>query len=576
MSPRTWLVLAALAAAAVPAAAAAQRTLTIERFHAAIRVERDAGIRVTETINVRFDGSWNGLYRTIPVKYRTAQGLNWTLGLDLESATDAASGQSLRVEASRERHYVKYKIWVPGAQDVTRTLVLRYRATNGLRFFEEHDELYWNVTGDEWDVPIQAAAARVDLPEDAAGVRAVAFNGAYGSTAQDADVAIRGTTVDVAMPHALGYREGLTVVVGWTKGVVAAPTTGARAVAVVDSNWPLVIPVPVFFLAFAIWRRRGRDPRRRPITVQYEPPPNLTPAEAGTLLDNSADMRDVTATLVDLAVRGHLRIEEREDSQLFGLIKNQEYVLHQLTPGSPAGQPLAPHEQHLLEGIFSGRGREVKLSQLEDEFYTEVPRIKASVFDRLRHRGFYRARPDHVKAAWMAGGAAFGGLIAFAGAFLADSFLLTPVPFVIAGVLTAFVLMGFGSVMPARTEAGARALEQVLGFEEFLRRVESEHLKRVIIGHPELFDRYLPYAMAFGVEKKWARAFDGIYQQSPTWYVGPNMMHFSPSRFTTSLSSLTTAAGSTMTSSPRSSSGSGFGGGGSSGGGGGGGGGGGF
>ena len=558
-----------------PSVALAQRTLTIERFDAAIVVERDAGIRVTETMTARFDGSWNGLYRTIPVKYRTAQGLNWTLGLTLESATDA-DGQPLKVEASRERHYVKYKIWVPGAHDATRTIVLRYRATNGLRFFDEHDELYWNVTGDEWDVPIQAVQARVELPEAAGGVRAIAFNGAYGSTAQDADVTIRGTTISFAMPHPLDYREGMTVVVGWNKGVVTAPTAAARGAAVVGSNWPLVIPVPVFVLAFVIWRKRGRDPRRRPIAVQYEPPPNLTPAEAGTLLDNSADMRDVTATLVDLAVRGHLRIEERDEKKLFGLVSDKEYVLHRLAPESEAERAIAPHEQRMLAGIFSGRGMTVELSQLEDEFYTEVPKIKNSVFDRLRHRGFYRARPDHVRAAWMAGGVVLGGLIGVGGSGLADMFLLTPVPFIIAGVLVGLILMGFGAVMPARTEAGARALEQVLGFEEFLRRVESEHLKRVIIGHPELFDRYLPYAMAFGVEKKWARAFEGIYQQSPTWYVGPSGMHFSPSVFSNNLSALTTAAGSTMTSSPRSSSGSGFGGGGSSGGGGGGGGGGGF
>src|SRR5439155_5757914 len=123
--------------------------------------------------------------------------------------------------------------------------------------------------------------------------------------------------------------------------------------------------------------------------------------------------------------------------------------------------------------------------------------------------------------------------------------------------------------MPARTEAGTRALEQVLGFEEFMRRVEAEHLKRVIIGHPELFDKYLPYAMAFGVEKTWARAFEGIYKQPPTWYVGPNITHFSVGNFSSSLATLSSQAGSSMTSSPRTSSGSGFGGGGGGGGGGG-------
>lgn len=554
--------------------AVAQRELTIEQFDATIVVRPDAAIEVTETITAHFTGSWNGIYRTIPITYRTAQGFNWTLRLDQVSATDA-DGSSLRLEASRERHYAKYKIWVPGAENATRTIVLRYRARNGLRFFEDHDELYWNVTGDEWDVPLQAATAQVDLPGAATGVRSIAFNGAYGSTAQEATIERSGSTVRVAMPHALGFHEGLTVVVGWDKGVVTPPSTTDRVSGILASNWPLAIPIPVFFLALMAWRRRGRDPEELPVTVQYEPPGGLTPGEAGVLLDNSADMRDITATLVDLAVRGYLRIEERDDRKLLGLIGSLEYVLHRLEP--PAGTaPLVPHEQHVLDGVFSGRGNTVELSDLKNEFYKTLPEIRNSLFDQLKARGYYLARPDRVRGMWV--GLAFlaGILVGGCGAALSGKFLMTPVPFVVAGGLVALILLFFSRIMPARTVAGARVREAVLGFEEFLRRVESEHFKRVILSKPELFDRYLPYAMAFGVEQKWARAFEGIYTQSPTWYAGSHGMAFSPSRFSSSLGHMSSTVSSTMSSSPRSSSGSGFGGGGGSGGGGGGGGGGGF
>ena len=547
------------------APAAAQRSYTVDRFDAVIQVQRDASLQVTETVTARFVGSWNGIYRTIPVTYRTARGLNWTLGVSLQSATDA-EGRPLRVEASRERHYIKFKIWVPGAADASRTVVLRYRATNGLRFFEDHDELYWNVTGDEWDVGIGAATARVDLPPGAEGVRAIAFNGAYGSTAQDAKVDISGTTVRLAMPHPLGFHEDLTAVVGWNKGVVVEPPATARAREVVSSNWPLVIPIPVFLLAFWIWWRRGRDPRRLPIAVQYEPPRGLSPGEAGTLLDNSADLRDITATMVDLAVRGYLQIEERA---------GREYTLRRLDPPADSGE-LAPHEQRMLDGIFRRHSGRVELADLKDEFYTVLPGIKSGIFERLLGRGFYHARPDSVRTHWLVGAVALGGLIAIGGGMLAAGFLMTPVPFVVAGVAVGVILLWFSLIMPARTDAGTRALEQVLGFEEFLRRVESENLKRVIIGHPELFDRYLPFAMAFGVERKWAKAFEGIYTQPPTWYIGPSVSHFNVTSFSGNLAHMASVASSTLTSQPRSSSGSGFGGGGSSGGGGGGGGGGAF
>ena len=125
-----FAVLAVLGAA--PAPVAAQRSYVVARFEATIRVRSDSRLDVTEAISVRFTGSWNGIYRTIPVEYRTPQGLNWTLGLELADARDQ-DGRTLRVEQSRERHYIKYKIWVPGAQNATRTVVLRYRATSGLR-----------------------------------------------------------------------------------------------------------------------------------------------------------------------------------------------------------------------------------------------------------------------------------------------------------------------------------------------------------------------------------------------------------------------------------------------------------
>jgi len=550
----------------------AQRSYSIERFDARIRVNRDATIDVTESITARFVGSWNGLYRTVPVKYRTPQGLNWTLGVSLQSARDDA-GRNLRTETSRQGAYIKYKIWIPGAANADQTLVLRYHATNGLRFFDEHDELYWNVTGDDWEVPIRTAAAEIELPPGTAGARAIAFNGVYGSTARDAAVTIDGDIVRLVMPHPLGYHEGLTAVVGWNKGVVTAPTALSRTLQTVGSNWPLLIPIPVLLFAFARWRRSGADPRQRPITVQYEPPTGMTPAEAGTLMDNSADMRDITATLVDLAVRGYLRIEEHQNPKLLGLFGGgTTYSLQRLK--DVAG--LTPHEVAVFDGIFAEHGDHVDMDELKDEFYKALSPIRNAIFDRLKGSGFYKNRPDKVKQLWT--GVAFGLaiLIGVGGAFVSQAFLLTPVPFVIAAILTFIIVALFAQVMPARTETGARALEQVLGFEEFLRRVEADHLKRIIIGHPELFDKYLPYAMAFGVERQFARAFEGIYTQAPQWYVGPSVMSFNVSHFSTSMSHLSTVAGTTLASSPRSSGGSGFGGGGGSGGGGGGGGGGAF
>lgn len=565
------LVCLLLLLAAAPLAA--QRTLAIRRFEATILVNQDGTVDVTETITAEFTGSWNGIYRTIPVEYHTPQGFNWTLRLDFLGATGGPEGAPLKVESGRERHYMKYKVWVPGAENATRTVQLHYRAKNGLRFFTDHDELYWNITGDEWDVPIDSAWAEIHLPAAASGIRAIALNGAYGSTAQESSVGTEGNVIRITMPRRLEFHEGVTAVVGWDKGVVREPTQNERALGFLAANWPLAIPVLVFFAMFYLWRRVGKDPEGLPVTVQYEPPKGLTPAEAGTLTDEKVDMRDITATMIDLAVNGYLKIEEREEKVLFGLFKNQQYVFHRLEPGGEARQ-LASHERSVLNGIFEGGKTVVKLSDLEDEFYSHLSGIRDQVYRGLVDRGLYRSRPDYVKVRWLAGAIVLGMVTVIGGATIGARFGLTPLPFVIAGILSAAIVALFGRVMPARTVPGARALEKVRGFEEFLTRVEGERFAQ-IVKTPEMFERFLPFAMAFGVEKKWARAFQDIYREPPRWYVGTNPMGFNATSFSSRLSDLSTSAANTMSSSPRSSGGSGFSGG-SSGGGGGGGGGGGF
>jgi uncharacterized membrane protein len=564
------LVLALLLITAAPAAA--QRTLVIQSFDATIDVSADGTIVVEEIIVPRFTGSWNGLYRTIPVQYRTPQGLNYTLRLDIESVTDE-EGRALRYESSRQRHYRRLQIWIPGATDTTRTVKVRYRVPNGLRFFDQHDELYWNVTGDEWEVPIESASALVRLPEGVTGVRAKAFRGAYGSTEQ-AGVSIEPGAVRVDTTRGLEFREGLTVVVGWDPGIVHRPTAVERTASVVYSNLPLAIPPLVFFGMFRLWRARGRDPELGPIATQYEPPEQMTPAELGTLIDGKPDMRDITATIVDLAVRGYVHISETRDEHLFGLFSSNEYTF---SVKKPRGEwaALKSHERDMLEAMF-GSSESVTLSSLKNKFYRHLPGLKNDLYGMLVRRGYYTGRPDRVRTLYIIGGLVAGGVLAVLSASVMSQFGMSPIAGVAAGILSGVIIVLFGWFMPARTTRGTRELEKVRGFQEFLSRVEADRLDRMV-KTPEMFEKFLPYAMALGVEDTWAKAFENIYKEPPQWYSGPGGMHaFRPSTFTNSLGAMSTQAASAMSSSPRSSGGSGFGGGGSSGGGFGGGGGGGF
>ncbi len=224
---------------------------------------------------------------------------------------------------------------------------------------------------------------------------------------------------------------------------------------------------------FWLWWSKGRDPRLQPIAAQYNPPDGLSPSEVGTLIDNSVDMRDITAAIVDLAVRGFITIEEKDKSSMMGLVHDKEYIFH-LKRTSEEWTALKPHEQELLKGLFvegAGKDQTVSLSDLHNRFYKYIPAIKNYVFDALVEHGYYRRRPDSVRGAYLAGGVVVGFLSIWGGIPLAKMLGMAPFPFAIAGMLTAAVICIFGWFMPARTISGARTLENVLGFEDFLAHV---------------------------------------------------------------------------------------------------------
>jgi len=559
---------------------ASARTLRIRDFHAELDVLPDSSLDVTETIHVDFDGAWQGIYRNIPVEYEGPGGFNYSLFLTDISATDS-DGAPLRIEKQRSAENLQLKIFVPAAQDTSRNISLHYRVRDGLRFFEDHDELYWNVTGNGWDFPIESASAHIILPVGVTGLHAANFTGFFGSRSQEARLDILGSNIDIHCQRPLAFHEGLTIVAGWDKGFVSEPRGSEKIAQFMESNWPLLVPLGVFLLMLWLWYARGRDPRVGAIAVQYEPPAGLSPGEAGALVDDQAGIRDITATLVDLAVRGYIAIEEKETSHLMGLYSNKEYVFHlRKKPAEWAGAK--SHELLLLNGMFGGMPivgvrDEVALSELQNRFYKNLPGIRRAIFESLVQHGYFAHRPDIVRQAYIAAACITAALLYLFGQYLAQHTGMQPLTFTVAAILTGLVIAGFGWFMPARTVDGVRALHATLGFENFLSHVEADHLARTPQS-PENFEKYLPFAMALGVEKKWVGAFDGVLAQ-PSWYQTSGVATFHPIGFVNSLDQMAARTGQVMASAPRSSGSSGtsgFGGGGSVGGGFGGGGGGGF
>jgi uncharacterized membrane protein YgcG len=243
-----------------------------------------------------------------------------------------------------------------------------------------------------------------------------------------------------------------------------------------------------------------------------------------------------------------------------GLTHSKEYVFHLKKPRSEWAA-LKPHEQDLLEGIFSGgeAGETVSLADLHNRFYQNISGIKNDIFGSLLQKSYYTHRPDTVRAEYIGLGVVMTVILIAGGVWLSNHRGMAPLPFIVAGLLSGVIICAFGWFMPARTIAGARALEGILGFEDFLSHVEADRFNRMI-KTPEMFEKFLPYAMALGVEKNWSKAFQGIYTQPPQWYQGGSYgPSFYPYMFVNNLNAMSVQAGSVMTSAPRSSGGSGFG-----------------
>jgi Predicted membrane protein (DUF2207) C-terminal domain/Predicted membrane protein (DUF2207) N-terminal domain len=546
-------------------AAAAEKSWRIAEFHDTIAVEKDGSAVVRERIVLVFVGEWHGIHRTIPIEYPGPDGTNYELFVDVQSVTDG-SGSKLKYESSRTRGDRDLKIYIPGAVDATKTLEITYLVRNGTRFFKDYDEFYWNVTGNDWPVPIDHTSAVVRFPEAAAGsLRVQAFTGVYGSTQRDASATVEGSQAQFETHNPLPMRGGLTIDVYIPKDILKEPNALTKFFWFLAGNPSVFLPLVTFAGMFVLWWYKGRDPDAgMSVAPLYEPPPGISPAEAGTLIDDSIHPRDITCTMVDLAVRGYIKIEETAEKVL--LFTHKDYIFHLLKPREQWGTDLAPHERVMLENIFAG-GAETRLSSLKNRFYTAVPIMRADIMSSLKNKGVYLLDPESANGYSIVAG--IGILIPFAiFQYMGWANFFSSIPLLIVCALISVVIWWlFARVMSARTLKGARTRIAVLGFQEFMNRVDAERLKRL---PPTTFEKYLPYAMALGVEHHWAQAFAGIVKDPPQWYVGPGGGYaggFNPIFFSSSMHSMASDMHQVFVSAPRASStGSGFGGGGRGGG----------
>ena len=617
----------ALGLSSVAQAAEGERVVS---FTADYNLASDGSMGVTETIDWQFGpGEHHGIKRNItvrqgvsdpPGKYRVYEMSDVTASSPTGANTDVyvsdlGADSVIRIGSPNEPF--------DGAQ--RQTYVIKYRLAHVANGFPDHAELYWNVTGGGFDIPLDSVKATVDGP--AAVTDALCFKGADRSA--DPCLASAGPTATFSATG-LGPNEQMTIVASFPASAVTDTTpdlrdgdTGfsgaagspmsssmAKTLSILGYGGGLVIPVLAAGLMGTLFWKRGRDEQYAgltpgltpvadasgpvthgqsgPVAVQFAPPEGVRPGLVGTIIDEQANTIDVSATVVDLAVRGYLRIEEVESGRLF---KRTDWQLTKLVPPERA-EALLPFEETLLAGIFAD-SNPVLLSGLKNKFHTTLTTVQSQMYAEGTRRGWFRKSPDQVRRAWTALGFVVMGAGLVSGWFLGiqsaetdrigglslgiPSGIVLAVGLLIAGAIV-FLL---GQRMAAKTAAGSAVLAQSLGFKQYLVTAEARQIR--FEEAQDIFSRYLPYAIVYGVADRWAGTFSEVAEAAtaagqsigmPGWYIFAGSGGFGDfSGIASGVDSFSTMASGTFTSTPGSSGASGFGGGGFAGGGGGGGGG---
>jgi uncharacterized protein (TIGR04222 family) len=492
---------------------AQSKTLYWERFDVDITVQTDGSFVVEETQVIVFtSGTFREGYRSIPADR-------------FSSITDVSAwedGEPTRVSVDRggDEYEIVWDLLEPRS-DSRHTYVLRYTVNGGLRYYDGGDQIWWKAVFADRSFPVRASTVTVNLPDDAPAQVAEAYG------VENSYMGVGGQRVIFTAEESVDPGEEFEVRVQFPHGVVSgSPAAWQR----MEDSAPVInlilgvigglilIGGPLALLVF--WYLRGRDPRvELPADYLSKPPSDAPPGVAGTLVDEKADMEDILATLIDLARRGYLEIEEQPSAGLFGT--SYDFVFRRT---DKAMNGMKPYERTLLRRV-TGRSGERSMSDLKEEFYTALPKIRDGLYDEMVERGYFRRRPDRVRKIY----SGFGMVVLF-GLFFVGVFGLAALAEISAAFIcpviglgvSAVTLMIVGRHMPVKTRQGAEAAAKWNAFKTYLKEIERYADLEEATAQ---YERYLPYAIAFGIERSWTRKFSQVESTPvPVWYF-PAFMH---------------------------------------------------
>ena len=612
-------------------------------YDSEITVNKDASMIVVETIKVHVEGIniKRGIFRDFPTQYKDDYGNNYNVKFEVLEILRDNRTENFHTEnlSNGVRVYVGSKDYYLPKDDYTYTI--KYKTDRQLGFFDSFDELYWNVTGNGWDFQIDKASATVHLPSGtfSSKINALAYTGYQGDRGENYISEIKSSKqVYFETTKKLYPTQGLTIVIQFPKGIVDEPSSSQKLGYFLEDNRSVLFGftgVVIIFLFYSIvWWRVGKDPEKGLVIPLYEPPDNLSPAAVRFITEMGYDDKIFTSSIISLAVKGYLKIEEND----------KEYSLVKLNSGN---KPLTADEKVVYQRLkfsSSGGNQVLELKQKNHSILqSAIKGLKNSLKNSFEKRYFFTNRKYFLiglaisvlfivissiggneeqifslvwVSFWSIGVAALlfavfkawkgalgkgkGKTVALGGAIFITIF---SIPFLIGEIVGFYFLFQAGSplmiviiallalvniifyhLLKAPTLLGRKIMDKIDGFKMYLGVGEKDRLESIKqpTKTPELFEAFLPFAIALNVENTWAEKFSDVLESikgeekaySPDWYSGSNWSRMGARGFASSLSGSFSSTISSSSTAPGSSSGGGSGG--SSGGGGGGGGGGGW
>ncbi|HET9493954.1 MAG TPA: DUF2207 domain-containing protein [Chloroflexia bacterium] len=520
-------LLPAVAWLANPSAAGAQtQQFIIDQYDSDITVNADGSLNVEETLTYRFvSGTFRRGLRTWDleqvdsindVQVSEVRG-DQTVPYNFSSFDPDESRTGVAGTYGMETADGKLRLrWIYGqTSNAIRTFLITYRVNGAIRVYDSNDEFNWYAVPPDSAAPIQSSNVTVTFP---AGSNTSTWETA--AIPAEAHIAKQGNAITYSTVSRLnsGFKVGAQI----PKGVLAATKPSwQEAVDNRERMRPLldfgllvlsaVVLVGGVLWGISRWYRRGRDlPVKLPIDYMAEPPSDLPPGLVGTLLDESADVRDVISTVVDLGKKGNLTITE---TQRGGLLSSPDFE-YNMTNGAVDYR----YEQMVLNALFRGGQQSVQLSDLKNSFYTSLPGIYSEMYNTLVALKYFPENPQAVRARNVGLGVsviALGALVFFGGFVFGETFSWMILALGGALAIVGIVWAILGSAMPRKTDFGAQETAKWRAFQRYLEQIQSY---TNVQEAADRFQKYLPYAVALGVDKQFISQFNSVPQAMPTWY----------------------------------------------------------